>query len=218
MNPRAVIVDYEMGNVFSVQRACTTVGFDAVISSSPEAVRSADAIVLPGMGAFGDAMKALTRLGLVDAIRDAAGRGVPLLGVCLGLQLLMTESEEFGLHRGLDLVRGRVVRFPPADSAGARVKVPHVGWAPIYPLDAVGDPCFGRWPLTGLNAGEHMYFVHSYYVVPDDPLVVRSVSSYRGTRFCSALGEKRLFGCQFHPERSGPKGLQIYANFRAQFT
>lgn len=213
MRPRVAIVDYGMGNLFSVRQACQHAGMEGVITASAQEVLEADAVILPGVGAFGDAMEALRRLDLVSPLREAATTK-PFMGVCLGLQLMMEESYEFGRHRGLGLFPGAVRRLEPkADESGRRPKVPQVGWNRVFPT---GDPPENStWEgtlLEGIPAGEYMYFVHSYYPEPADPQVILCVTEYGGQTFCSGLGQGQLSAFQFHPERSGPLGLRIYRN------
>lgn len=210
MSSQVAIVDYGMGNLFSVQRACEYVGLSAVITSSKEVVRSAPAVILPGVGAFGDAMEALQRLDLVGPLRDLAGAGTLLVGICLGMQLLMDESQEFGRHAGLGIIPGDVVRLEGATEQDRAIKVPQVGWNRVL---RAGDAW--AWEaslLDRLPDGVGMYFVHSFYVRPADPSVVVSVTRYGATTFCSSLQRNNVFACQYHPERSGPQGLQVYRN------
>lgn len=210
---RVAIVDYGMGNLFSVQQACTHVGLEAMITAEASRLLTADAVILPGVGAFGDAMAELTRRDLVVPLREAVASGKPVLGICLGMQLLMSESEEFGRHQGLNIVEGTVTRLAVAAEAGARLKVPQVGWNRIArPPGASWD----RSALDGLADGECLYFVHSFHAVPNDPAVILSTTRYGPTTFCSSLRRGALFACQFHPERSGPPGLRIYRNFARQ--
>jgi glutamine amidotransferase len=207
------IVDYEMGNLFSVSRACAAAGMDAAITSEKRDILAADAVIIPGVGAFGDAMTTLQRLDLVSVLRDLAQRGTPLAGICLGLQLLMTESEEFGRHRGLDIIPGTVRRLRSASSEGRNLKVPQVGWNRISPPASRA----GGWNGTVLEdipEGEFMYFVHSYFVEPESHDLVLSATRYGELEFCSSIQSENLFACQFHPERSGPVGMQIYDNIR----
>jgi len=219
VKPRVAIIDYGMGNLFSIRQACEKAGFEPFLTVSSREVLAADGVVLPGVGAFGEAMETLQSLGLVPVLRKVASSGKPLLGICLGMQLLMSESEEFGKHEGLSIVRGRVVRFEsPVGSSGEPLKVPHVGWNRIHRAirrsDSSGSSC-DSWigsPLEGLLDGEYMYFVHSYYVQPENFDVVLSKSRYGQVKFCSSLQSENTFGCQFHPERSGPQGLKIYHN------
>ena len=195
------IIDYQMGNLRSVQKGFERVGYEAVITSDARGVEQARKIVLPGVGAFGDAMAELRRRDLVGPIREAIAAGKPFLGICLGLQLLFDVSYEGGEHPGLGILPGKVVRFdlPPG------YKVPHMGWnqaiirrrAPI---------------LDGIDDGTHFYFVHSYYVVPDDPSVVAIEVDYHRP-FCAMVWQDNLFATQFHPEKSQKHGLRILQNF-----
>lgn len=221
--PIIAIVDYGMGNLYSVKHACEAVGLACVITSEKAAVLSADAVIVPGVGAFGDAMQTLRKLDLVAPLRDLAASGRPLIGICLGLQLFMTESEEFGHHQGLGLIEGRVVRFPDPFK-NAHLKVPHIGWNQIFAPAAKGlSPNFAantprRWaasPLQGITEGSSMYFVHSFYAKPADSAVVLSCSYYGEIEFCSSIAHKSIFACQYHPERSGTLGLRIYQNIAA---
>ena len=207
------IVDYGMGNLFSVKHACQAVDLDAAVTSSKAAVIAADAVILPGIGAFGDAMATLQALDLVGVLEDTVASGKPLLGVCLGMQLLLRESFEFGRHRGLGLVDGEVVRLAPDRNGGRPPKVPQVGWNRIHRVE--GRTWQGTL-LEGLADGEFMYFVHSYYASPAERDHVVSITRYGSTEFCSSLGSGNVFGCQFHPERSGPRGLAIYRRFAAR--
>ena len=208
----AVIVDFGLGNLYSVKHACEHVGIQATISHSKVVIERADAIILPGIGAFGDAISSLTKRGLVTVLRDAALSGRPMIGICLGMQLLMTESQEFGRHPGLGLVEGQVVRFTDPVEGNAKLKVPQVGWNRIL---EDGSLKWADTPLAGLRSGEFMYFVHSYYVQPKDSGVVLATTRYGNVEFCSSLMAKNIFATQFHPERSGRYGLQIYGNIPA---
>ena len=215
--PRVAIVDYGMGNLFSVKNACAQAGMSAAITSRREDGVAADVVILPGIGAFGDAMRALADLDLVSVLRDVAAAGKPLLGICLGMQLFMTESHEFGRHRGLGIVDGEVVRLPERPE-GRRLKVPHVGWSRIRPPAAAGLGEVPAWsePLLGaVPTGDFMYFVHSFYCLPADAGAVVTLTSYGPTEFCSGLRAGNVVGFQFHPERSGSSGLRIYANLAA---
>lgn len=206
------IVDYGMGNLFNVLRACDAVGLPARISSDPDEVERASAIILPGVGAFGDAMTELRGRGLDEAIGRSVAAGRPFFGVCLGLQLMMETSSEFGAHTGLGLVAGDVVRFDAPRHDGETLKVPQVGW------NAVRRPTnrsagWAGTPLEAIIDGTPMYFVHSFYVRPAEPEVIVATTRYGDTEFCSSIARANLFGSQFHPERSGPAGLQMYRTF-----
>lgn len=217
--PRVAIVDYGMGNLFSVNQACEHVGLSAIITASSEDILGAAAVILPGVGAFGDAMATLERLDLVSPLRDVASSQKPLIGICLGMQLMMTESQEFGRHRGLGIVGGEVVRLEVFDEGPRVFKVPQVGWNRIYPAaqnEPNGgpdqDPAWRPPLLQGLGHGEFMYFVHSFYPKPSDPGLIVATTRYGPIEFCSSLSFGNNFACQFHPERSGPAGLRMYRN------
>ena len=214
--PQVIIVDYGMGNLFSVKMACERFGLTATITDSPDRVACADAVILPGIGAFGDAARALRDLGLAAAIREFVATGRPLLGICLGMQLLMDESSEFGHHEGLGLVRGGVIRFQPEQSQGRRPKVPQVGWNMLHPAPGINGARWREAFLDGVGPGAQMYFVHSYHCVPDDPQVRVAVTTYGGMEFCSVLARGNIIGFQGHPERSGPVGLRVYENIAAR--
>ncbi len=195
------IVDYGAGNLRSVQRACKAVKLDCELTSDPEAVTRADRVIFPGVGAAGSAMQTLSRTGLDQALSSAFCRGVPLLGICLGAQIVLDRSEEADT-RCLGLIRGTTRRLRPEDAA---LKIPHMGWNEVrverpHPL------------LQGVEPGDEFYFVHSYYPDPEHALSVFA-TAYHGTRFCCALGRDNLFATQFHPEKSGRLGLQLLARF-----
>ncbi len=200
------IIDYGMGNLRSVQKGFEKAGFEAVVTADPRVVLEADKIVLPGVGAFPDCMRNLEQGGFVEPILKVVREGRPFLGICLGLQLLFTESEEFGLHRGLDIIPGRVVRFPEGMREGEEeLKVPHMGWNQLS---------FRRRPpaFAGLEDSTNVYFVHSFYVVPEDETVVATTTGY-GIEFCSSVWKDNIIATQFHPEKSQEKGLLILKNF-----
>lgn len=200
------IIDYGMGNLRSVQKGFERVGFEAVVTADPKVVLAADKIVLPGVGAFPDCMRNLEQGGFVEPILKVIEEGRPFLGICLGLQLLFTESEEFGLHKGLNVVPGRVVRFPEGiKEGGEELKVPHMGWNQLSIRRS--PPAF-----AGLEEGDNVYFVHSYYVKPEDNAVVATTTGY-GIEFCSSIWKDNIVATQFHPEKSQEKGLRILKNF-----
>lgn len=206
MKNKVVIIDYAMGNLFSVRLACQKVGICAIVSNDKQEIKNASALILPGVGAFADAMATLEKLDLVNVIKEFINSGKPFLGVCLGMQLLMSESEEFGLHKGLDIIKGKVVKFPNAND-----KVPQVGW------NQITKPKYNKinWEetlLKGLSEKDYMYFVHSFYVLPNEENIIVSETNYAGLNYCSSLKEKNVFACQFHPEKSGENGLIIYEN------
>jgi glutamine amidotransferase len=197
------IVDYGLGNLFSIQQACRAAGLEADVTDDSKQIASAKAVILPGVGAFGDAMKALARRDLVSPLRDYAHGGRPLFGICLGMQLLMDESEEFGHHAGLGLIPGTVERLP----SGPGLKVPQIGWSRVQGDERV----WTGTPLDGTRSNTFFYFVHSYYVRPRDPRSILAKSNFGNIDYCSAVRHESVFGVQFHPERSGPAGIAIYA-------
>ena len=205
--PRLAIVDYGMGNLFSVQQALAAVGQPADITSDRDRLAAADGIVIPGVGAFGVAMNVLATTGMAPVIRERAAAGVPIVGICLGMQLMMASSTEFGAHAGLAIVEGETVALKASPDISSDARVPHVGWSSVVPARERG---WSDTPLGGLAPGGDMYFVHSYYVRPSSANLVLSLSTYRGVTFCSSLVKGNVFGCQFHPERSGAEGLEIY--------
>ncbi len=209
LRPRVAIVDYGLGNLRSIEQACVHAELDPVITADAATIMSAPAVILPGMGAFGDAMATLHRLDLVAVLRDVAQTPATLVGICLGVQLLMTESFEFGRHPGLNIIEGEVVRLDGGRQGARRLKVPQIGWNRIRRVEPDG------WKaelLHGVEDGEYMYFVHSYVVRPATPHVIVSKTTYGDDEFCSSLSYRNVFACQFHPERSGMPGLQIYRN------
>lgn len=195
------IIDYGMGNLRSVQKGLERAGFNAVVTRDAGQIQSARGVVLPGVGAFSACMANLGKFGLIEPISDLVRQRRPFLGICLGFQLLFSESEEFGRQKGLDLFGGKVVRFRP----GADLKVPHMGWNRI---EKKQESPF----LEGISTGDYVYFVHSFYVVPQDNAIVATTTDY-GEPFVSSVATERLFACQFHPEKSQEIGLRILANF-----
>jgi imidazole glycerol-phosphate synthase subunit HisH len=207
-----IIIDYGMGNLFSVRLACEKVGLSVNVSSSAKDILAANGVILPGVGAFGDAMDNLKRLDLISPIKDFIKTAKPFLGICLGMQLLLSESEEFGFHKGLDVIPGQVIRFPEKTRDNSILKVPQVGWNQICQLGEKKN----NWvdsPLNGIADGEYMYFVHSYYADIENKEHLLSESKYCGFSYASSLQKGSLFACQFHPEKSGNKGLTIYRNW-----
>ncbi len=204
------ICDYDAGNIMSVQKACAFLGHDYVLTRDRETILSADHVILPGVGAFGDAMNRLDSYGLSDVLREVADRGTPLLGICLGLQLLFERSDESRGARGLGLLPGAIVRIP--DQNGS-LKIPHMGW------NSLSMPVKSRL-FEGIPEGTQVYFVHSYYLpyvetqeqkqMPD--YLVNAVADY-GVPIGASVEKKNVVACQFHPEKSGRWGLQILENF-----
>jgi glutamine amidotransferase len=199
--PVIAIIDYGMGNLRSVQKGFEKVGHQAIVTSDPAVVASADKVVLPGVGAFEDAIGELRRKNLVAPVLDAINSGKPFLGICLGLQMLFETSYENGRHQGLGVLKGECVRFElPEEYA-----VPHIGWNQL--MIRHSSPI-----LKGIAEGTYVYFVHSYYVVPGDAKVIAAETDYGGP-FCSMVWRDNLFATQFHPEKSQAEGLKILKNF-----
>ena len=190
-----------MGNLRSVQKGLEHVGFNAVVTRDVSEIHAARGVVLPGVGAFSACMENLRKFGLIEPIREIVRRKTPFLGICLGLQLLFSESEEFGKQKGLNLFAGKVVGFHAVED----LKVPHMGWNRI---EKKKESPF----LEGVASGDYVYFVHSFYVVPDESSIVATTTDY-GDSFVSSIATDRLFACQFHPEKSQELGLRILANF-----
>ena len=193
------IVDYGMGNLRSVEKGFLKVGVDARVVTDPKAVDDAEAVVLPGVGAFRNCMRNLKEMSLTESIARSIQKGKPYLGICLGLQVLFTESEEFGIHKGLDILKGKVLRFQ------INLKVPHMGWNNVR---------IQRRPpiFDGIQDETFFYFVHSFYVSPDDNDVVATTTDY-GITFASMVWKDNIFATQFHPEKSQETGLKILENF-----
>ena len=201
MISKIVIIDYGMGNLRNVQKGFEKIGFEATLTRSKKEIGRASAIVLPGVGAFKDCMENLEKYGLVDPLLQSIEKGKPYLGICLGLQILFSKSEEFGSHKGLDLIRGNVVKFKP----NPEHKVPHMGWNTIEKKREVPM-------LQGVEDGDFFYFVHSYFVVPEEAQVISTFTTY-GNPFVSSISKENLFATQFHPEKSQQKGLRLLENF-----
>lgn len=201
------IIDYGIGNLRSVEKAFQHVGADARLTGDPAVVRAADGVVLPGVGAFGACAHGLRSAGFEPLVHEVAAAGQPLLGICVGMQLLFDESEEMGRHAGLGLLAGQVLRFPDnqVDTAGARLKVPQIGWNQLWHRGT--DPL-----LAGVEPGSYTYFVHSYYCQPSHAEDVVATTDF-GLSYASIVRRDNIWGVQFHPEKSHTVGLQILRNF-----
>jgi len=197
------IIDYGMGNLRSVQKGFERMGREAVVTRDPKTILDAGKVVLPGVGAFPDCMRNLEEYGLIDAVQKSIAAGKPFLGICLGLQLLFTESEEFGISKGLDIIKGRVVRFKGPEFAD--LKIPHMGWNSLSIKRKAPA-------LQDVPDGSHVYFVHSFHVVPEDKGVIATTTGY-GIDFVSSIWKDNIFACQFHPEKSQALGLSILKRF-----
>lgn len=208
---KVTIIDYGLSNLLSVQHAFAHFGAETLLTNRPEDVLAADMLVLPGVGAFKDGMDGLETLGLAEPIRQKAAAGTPLLGICLGMQMLFDESEEFGLHKGLGLIPGRVVKIPDTDADGRPQRVPHISWDPLYPGGGRAD--FAGTALAGVAPGEECYFIHSYEAKPQSDADCLAYTVYGGRQICAAAVHGNVLGCQFHPEKSGEVGLKIIEEF-----
>ena len=196
-----VMIDYDAGNIKSVEKALLYLGQEAVITRDPEKILKADGVILPGVGAFGDAMEKLHTYGLVQVIRQCVQENKPFLGICLGLQLLFESSEESPGVEGLGVLKGKVVRLP----AETGLKIPHIGWNDLK------FPNTGRL-FQGIEEGTFVYFVHSYYLIAVEPDIVTATTEY-GTVIHASVEKGNIFACQFHPEKSSDTGLKILRNF-----
>ena len=198
------IIDYDAGNIKSVEKALLSMGETPVLTRDPEVILQADHIILPGVGSFGDAMENLNKFGLIDVIHEAINRKIPFLGICLGLQLLFESSEETPGVAGLGILEGKIVRIPE----GPGLKIPHMGWNSLNVRE-------GASLFKGLEKKPYVYFVHSYYLQAKDPKIVAATTEY-GVTIHASVEKENVFACQFHPEKSSKTGLAILKNFLAQ--
>ncbi|MCA9959548.1 MAG: imidazole glycerol phosphate synthase subunit HisH [Anaerolineales bacterium] len=208
MQATITMIDYGASNIRSAQKAFEHIGATVVLTEDAEVVRRADKLVLPGVGAFGSGMAGLRQRHLPAAIQEAVQRGIPFLGICVGMQLMFSEGHEMGIHQGLDLLAGKVVRFPEMHDPQATthtLKIPHMGWNQL-------EPVWESPLLTGINPGDYAYFVHSYYCDPAEETAVLARTDY-GISFAAIVAKDNLYGLQFHPEKSQQVGLRIIQNF-----
>lgn len=211
--PRVTVIDYGIGNLLSVCRAFEHCGAEVLLADSPSDVESAERLVLPGVGAFTDGMAGLSTGGFIGPIRKYVKTGRPFLGICLGMQMMLETSEEFGVHEGLGLIPGNVVAIPCTGSNGKSHKIPHIGWNALLPPTPVAD--WKETILAGITPGIAVYFVHSFAAVPSNPAHRLADCDYNGRVISAAVKCGNLYGCQFHPEKSGEAGLRIINNFSA---
>ncbi len=204
------VIDYGAGNLLSVERAVTKVGGEVIRVQHPEQLANADRVILPGVGAFRDGMEGLRNANLDEPLRDFVRTGRPLLGICLGMQMLVDSSSEFGSHPGLGLIPGHTVAIPDTLDDGGLRKVPFIGWAELQPPAGTD---FAASPLAGTRPGEAVYLVHSYHVEPDTPANLVATYAYRGCTVTAAIARDNIVGYQFHPEKSGATGLRILKAF-----
>ena len=208
------VIDYGVGNLLSVSRALERCGVKVTVTADPKSILAADRVVLPGVGAFADGMAALQAKGLDTVVRQVAAQGTPLLGICLGMQLLFDQSEEFGATTGLGLIPGRVVKIPSITATGESQKIPHIGWNELLLPDQ--NRLWQANLLTDVNPGEAVYFVHSFMAVPASNSHRLADCIYGGIQVSAAVQRENVTGCQFHPEKSGEIGLRILRRFVLQ--
>lgn len=213
MQREIVVVDYGLGNLYSVARAVEHCGANPIVSGDPDLVCNASKVILPGVGAFGRGMAALSESGLDQAVKEVVNRGNALLGICLGMQMLLDTSEEFGEQRGLGLIPGKVVEIPRVRADGLPIKVPHIGWNELLPVEG-GCPWVGS-PLSMLEPCSAMYFVHSYMAMPSDRFHRVADCVYEGIAVSAVIGRDNVWGMQFHPEKSGRAGLRVLQKYIA---
>ena len=211
---QVAIIDIGIGNLMSIKQAFLNTDCDCLITRDYKNLMNADAVVLPGVGAFSDAMKGLNKYDLVGPLKEIAQSSKYLIGICLGMQLLFTESSEFGMSKGLNLLEGEVVKFPTSkDGQHYLAKVPQVGWNHInHPDEGRYASSWDQSPMDGLTEDNVMYFMHSFYVEPAEKVVQLTKTEYAGITYCSSIHQDNIIGMQFHPERSGKQGLKVYNN------
>lgn len=206
-----VIIDYGVGNLLSVKQAFESFKANVQISSNPKLILESSHAVLPGVGAFGDAMKALRKYGLTDIVREIGQRGKPLLGICLGMQLLLDESSEFGKTIGLGLLPGKVIPIPKVSKKGVPLKAPNIGWGDLKPKGSKNT--WAGTALEQVKENETLYFVHSFMAIPKNLKCVIAETDFGGNKIPSVISDGNIIACQFHPEKSGPTGLKILRRF-----
>jgi len=205
MKKRIAIIDYGLGNLFSVKQACKTVGLEAIITSDQKTISSSDMVILPGVGAYGVAMNNLNKKNLIPVLNRVVLEGKPFIGICLGMQLMFSESEEFGIHKGLDFFKGKIKKFA-SNKNNFNFRVPQIQWNTISKTNGVKANSFFNF----LENKSYMYFVHSYYCVPKNKSHIVANTNYAGIKYPSIVKNKNIIGIQFHPEKSGKQGIEIY--------
>jgi imidazole glycerol-phosphate synthase subunit HisH len=209
---KVTVIDCGLGNIKSVQRGLEKVGAEIEVSCDPITISKAERLVLPGVGAFEDGMAELHRNNLVKALQDYSTSGCPLLGICLGMQMLLDNSEEHGSHEGLGIIPGSVVKIPKEPNEGERIrKIPHVGWSTL--INPMQNQHWDASVISSSGSNEYFYFNHSFMAIPDLDQHVLALCSYAGVRFSAAIIKGGVVGLQFHPEKSGPSGLKILRQF-----
>ena len=209
MRKKVVIIDYELGNLFSVNQACKHIGIETKVSKNIDDIKQADAIILPGVGAFKQAMQNMREFGLDKALKEEALSGKPIMGICLGMQLLFSKSEEFGSTEGLNIIEGDILRFSKKTDEERHLRIPQISWNEIYTSKLNWD----NTPFRDLSSGTDMYFIHSYFASPKNTDEILSVTNFAKMSYCSSIIKDNIFATQFHPEKSGENGLSIYKNW-----
>lgn len=210
MKKKVLIIDYGLGNLFSVKQACESVGLDTLITASPEDILTSDMLILPGVGAYSIAMENLAKARLIPALKAFVATGKPFVGICLGMQLMLTESVEFGQNKGLNLIPGKTKKFEAKSIDNESFTVPQIQWNQLKKSKNVDKSHFFNF----LNDGDYMYFVHSYYCVPEVKSTIVTTTSYAGEEYPSIIQYKNCIGIQFHPEKSGLNGINIYEKLK----
>ena len=208
------IIDYGAGNLLSVKRSFEFLESNVIVTSDPKTILKSDRLVFPGVGAYPKAMNSLKRLDLINPIIEMVQNQKPLLGLCLGMQLLFEQSEEFGITQGLGLIKGQVISIPNLNASRELIKIPHIGWKSLKSLNAGED--WSRTILSDVNQGEFTYFVHSYMAKPTDRSLILAEVIYEGVQIPAVITKNNITGCQFHPEKSGVTGLKILKKFLDQ--
>ncbi len=211
---KVTVIDYGVGNLLSVQRGFEYFGASVIVTADPKKILEGSRVVLPGVGAFGKAMQALEDRGFVETIHEIVNRQIPLLGICLGMQMLLDESEEFGITKGLGLIPGRVVSLPTVTLSGETLKIPNIGWNSLLPSNQSSD--WNKTLLQNISSGDAAYFVHSFMAVPINRSDRIADYLYGGQKISAVIGYNQITGCQFHPEKSGKVGLKILKRFLLQ--
>ena len=202
------ILDYGVGNVLSIYNAVVKIGSKVVITNDKTEILAADGLIIPGVGAFAHGMRSLVQYDLVNFVQDVASSSKPIMGICLGMQMLFSHSSEFGTTQGLNLIDGRVEKLKHPE--GEKIKLPHVSWNNISKNEKIE---WGSTILESVSNSEEMYFVHSFAAIPSNSENILSTTNYQGVEFCSSVKRSNIYGCQFHPEKSALEGLKVISNF-----
>ena len=216
MKPSVTIIDYGAGNILSITKAFEHCGAKVNIADFSQMIKKAGRLILPGVGAFEDGMLGLKKRGFIEPIKSFVDKGKPVMGICLGMQMLLEISEEFGIHKGLGFIPGKVVSLPKRDKNGNSVKIPLIGW---YKLSNSNyEEAWESTILESVSVESYYYFAHSYYCLPEVQEIIISTTKYETIEFCSAFQYGNVIACQFHPERSGREGLLVYEELCSQIS